>query len=206
MKKNIHFFDQGEANVEAADPRKDRHPGTPGNGACRPRSPHPSRIHHRCGCLPPTWGISTSGARCGPGWIAWQSSRERRFGDVDNPMLVKIVISPNLVIASYPDPAQLRSHREDTSRVQPLRGRELRLARACSSSPAGAWRSRWPSPSWRSKEKDVKTLKQAIKDLGRGAELRAWTRKSARRAPARYMKPCFPRAISRIRSTSWRSP
>ena len=93
----------------------------------------------------------------------------KTFGDADNPMLVKIVISPNLVIASYPTlhnfgltdktlPGFVRYVGENfgwhEQQFLTMGNLEIELAIA----------------ELEEKEKDVKTITQAIKDLGKGLD------------------------------------
>jgi pyruvate,orthophosphate dikinase len=101
MKKNIHFFAQGEANVK---PQVLEKIGIRGRLAMELADLE----------LPilPGFIIDADVAAHLDDFNIWDAVRPwmdrlakltgKRFGDADNPMLVKIVISPNLVIAQYP--------------------------------------------------------------------------------------------------------
>ena len=101
MKKNIHFFDQGEANVKP--PILERI-GIRGRLAVELADLD----------LPilPGFVIDADVAAHLADFDIWGALRPwmdrlakltgKAFGDAENPMLVKIVVSPNLVIASYP--------------------------------------------------------------------------------------------------------
>ncbi len=101
MKKNIHFFDQGEANVK---PQVLERIGIRGRLAMELADLD----------LPilPGFIIDAEVAAHLKDYDIWAALSPwldrlakltgKSFGDVENPMLVKIVISPNLVIASYP--------------------------------------------------------------------------------------------------------
>jgi pyruvate,orthophosphate dikinase len=101
MKKNIHFFDQGEANVKPLLLEK---LGIRGRLAMELADLD----------LPilPGFIIDADVAAHLGDFDIWAALRAwfdrlakltgKTFGDAENPMLVKIVVSPNLVIASYP--------------------------------------------------------------------------------------------------------
>jgi len=101
MKKNIHFFDQGEANVK---PQVSERIGIRGRLAME--------LAHLDLPILPGFVIDADVASHLGDFDVWSALRPwmdrlakltgKSFGDVDNPMLVKIVVSPNLVIASYP--------------------------------------------------------------------------------------------------------
>jgi pyruvate,orthophosphate dikinase len=101
MKKNIHFFDQGEASVKpqvlekigirgrlAMDLADLDLPILPGFIIDAEVAAHLADQGIRAALKP---------------WLDRLAKLTgKTFGDADNPMLVKIVVSPNLVIASYP--------------------------------------------------------------------------------------------------------
>jgi pyruvate,orthophosphate dikinase len=101
MKKNIHFFDQGEANVK---PQVLERIGIRGRLAME--------LAHLDLPILPGFIIDADVAGHLGDFDIWGALRPwldrlakitgKSFGDPDNPMLVKIVVSPNLVIASYP--------------------------------------------------------------------------------------------------------
>ena len=101
MKKNIHFFDQGEATTK---PQVLERIGIRGRLAMELADLD----------LPilPGFLIDADVSAHLADFDIWGALRPwmdrltkltgKTFGDVENPMLVKIVVSPNLVIASYP--------------------------------------------------------------------------------------------------------
>jgi pyruvate, orthophosphate dikinase len=101
MKKNIHFFDQGEANVK---PQVLERIGIRGRLAME--------LAHLDLPILPGFIIDADVAGHLGDYDLWGALHPwfdrlakltgKSFGDADNPMLVKIVVSPNLVIASYP--------------------------------------------------------------------------------------------------------
>ena len=114
----------------------------------------------------------------------------KTFGDADNPMLVKIVVSPNLVIASYPTlhnfgltDKTLRGFNRYVG--ENFGWHELQfLAR-------GSLEIEMAIAELENKEKEAKALKQAIKELD--AELNSEMDAKKRKASVdRYTKPCCP--------------
>ena len=129
MKKNIHFFDQGEANVK---PQVLERIGIRGRLAMDladldlPILPGFIIDADVCSHLGDfdIWGALRP-------WmdrlakLTGQDLRRRR-----QPHAGEDRHQPEPGHRLLPDPAQLRAHREDPAGVQPLRGRELRVARA----------------------------------------------------------------------------
>jgi pyruvate,orthophosphate dikinase len=101
MKKNIHFFDQGEATVK---PQVLERIGIRGRLAME--------LAELDLPILPGFLIDADVSAHLADFDIWAALRPwferlakltgKSFGDVENPMLVKIVVSPNLVIASYP--------------------------------------------------------------------------------------------------------
>jgi pyruvate, orthophosphate dikinase len=184
MKKNIHFFDQGEANVK---PQVLERIGIRGRLAMDLADLD----------LPILPGFIIDADVCThladfDIWAALRPWMDRlakltgkSFGDVDNPMLVKIVISPNLVIASYPTLHNFGLTEKTLPGFNRYVGEnfgwhELQfLAR-------GSLEIEMAIAELENKEKEAKALKQAIKELD--VELNSSVDAKKRKASAaRYM-------------------
>ena len=179
MKKNIHFFDQGEATVK---PQVLERIGIRGRLAME--------LAHLDLPILPGFVIDADVASHLGDFDVWSALRPwmdrlakltgKNFGDVDNAMLVKIVVSPNLVIASYPTLHNFGLTDKTLTGFNHYVGEnfgwhELQfLAR-------GSLEIEIAIAEFENKEKEVKSLKQALKDLDAelDSEMDAKKRKSS---------------------------
>jgi pyruvate,orthophosphate dikinase len=185
MKKNIHFFDQGEANVK---PQVLERIGIRGRLAME--------LAHLDLPILPGFVIDAEVAAHLEEYDIWTTLSPwfdrlakltgKSFGDVDNPMLVKIVISPNLVIASYPTLHNFGLTDTTLPGFNRYVGEnfgwhEMQFL------TSGSLEIELDIAELENREKDVKALKQTIKDLG--AELASQRDvKKRRESVARCMK------------------
>jgi len=163
MKKNIHFFDQGEANVKP--PILERI-GIRGRLAMELADLD----------LPilPGFVIDADVAAHLADFDIWRALRPwmdrlakltgKAFGDAENPMLVKIVVSPNLVIASYPTMHNFGLTDKTLPGFNRFVGEnfgwhELQFL------TRGSLEIEMAIAELENKEKEAKSLKQAIKEL-----------------------------------------
>jgi len=163
MKKNIHFFDQGEANVKP--PILERI-GIRGRLAMELADLD----------LPilPGFVIDADVAAHLADFDIWGALRPwmdrlakltgKAFGDAENPMLVKIVVSPNLVIASYPTMHNFGLTDKTLPGFNRFVGEnfgwhELQFL------TRGSLEIEMAIAELENKEKEAKSLKQAIKEL-----------------------------------------
>jgi pyruvate, orthophosphate dikinase len=188
MKKNIHFFDQGEANVK---PQILERIGIRGRLAMELADLD----------LPilPGFLIDADVASHLGDYDIWGALRPwfdrlakltgKNFGDVDNAMLVKIVVSPNLVIASYPTLHNYGLTDKTLPGFNKYVGENFGwhemqfLAR-------GSLEIEMAIAEIENKEKEAKALNQAIKELDAalGSEMDA----KARKASSDRYKPFLP--------------
>jgi pyruvate, orthophosphate dikinase len=188
MKKNIHFFDQGEANVK---PQILERIGIRGRLAMDLADLD----------LPilPGFIIDADVASHLGDYDIWGALRPwfdrlakltgKNFGDSDNAMLVKIVVSPNLVIASYPTLHNYGLTDKTLPGFNKYVGENFGwhemqfLAR-------GSLEIEMAIAELENKEKETKALKQAIKDfdVALGSEMDA----KARKASVERYKALFP--------------
>jgi pyruvate, orthophosphate dikinase len=185
MKKNIHFFDQGEANVK---PQVLERIGIRGRLAME-------LAHLDLPILPGFIIDAEVAAHLGDYdiWAALSPWFDRlakltgkSFGDINNPMLVKIVVSPNLVIASYPTLHNFGLTDTTLPGFNRYVGEnfgwhEMQFL------TSGSLQIELDIAELENREKDVKALKQTIKELG--AELSSERDvKKRRESVARCMK------------------
>jgi pyruvate,orthophosphate dikinase len=185
MKKNIHFFDQGEATTK---PQVLERIGIRGRLAMELADLD----------LPilPGFVIDAEVAAHLGDFDIWAALRPwfdrlakltgKTFGDVDNPMLVKVVVSPNLVIASYPTLHNFGLTNKTLPGFNRYVGEnfgwhELQFL------TRGSLDIEMSIAEIENKEKEAKVLKQTIKELD--AELSSEMDAKKRKASvARYMK------------------
>jgi pyruvate, orthophosphate dikinase len=188
MKKNIHFFDQGEATTK---PQVLERIGIRGRLAME--------LAELDLPILPGFLIDAGVSAHLADFDIWAALRPwidrlakltgKTFGDAENPMLVKIVVSPNLVIASYPTLHNFGL----TDKTLPGFNRyvgenfgwhELQfLAR-------GSLEIEMAIAELENKEKETKALKQAIKDLDN--ELRSEMDAKKRKASVERYKAMLP--------------
>ncbi len=189
MKKNIHFFDQGEANVK---PQVLERIGIRGRLAMEladldlpilPGFVIDADVAAHLGDFD-IWGALR------PWFDRLAKLTGKTFGDADNPMLVKIVVSPNLVIASYPTLHNFGL----TDKTLPGFNRyvgenfgwhELQFL------TRGSLEIEMAIAELENKEKEAKSLKQAIKELD--AELNSEMDAKKRKASIERYKAMLPK-------------
>jgi pyruvate, orthophosphate dikinase len=188
MKKNIHFFDQGEATVK---PSILERIGIRGRLAMELADLD----------LPilPGFIIDADVAAHLADFNIWGALRPwmdrlakltgKAFGDEENPMLVKIVVSPNLVIASYPTMHNFGLTDKTLPGFNRFVGEnfgwhELQFL------TRGSLEIEMAIAELENKEKEAKSLKQAIKELD--TELRAEMDAKKRKASIERYKAMLP--------------
>ena len=189
MKKNIHFFDQGEATVKPAILERI---GIRGRLAMELADLD----------LPilPGFIIDADVAAHLADFNIWGALRPwmdrlakltgKAFGDKENPMLVKIVVSPNLVIASYPTMHNFGLTDKTLPGFNRFVGEnfgwhELQFL------TRGSLEIEMAIAELENKEKEAKSLKQAIKELD--AELSSEMDAKKRKASVERYKVMLPR-------------
>ncbi len=128
-------------------------------------------------------------------WLARLAKRTgKTFGDPANPMLVKIVVSPNLVIAAYPTlhnygltettlPGFIKGVGENFAwhEVQFLIRGSLEIEAMIA--------------EIEERTKDHEALKKAMQGAGRGAGALRWTRSARRESVTRHCCSCLPQGF-----------